>query len=192
MRELTLDLMKELRHLTSTQIKVVVALMDCQGHCLRELAETLGKDAGNLQRAIRPMLKMGIIEKAPPRPTTNPFSLHPGKHEVPYLLVAKANVFDSIWYTMFARIHELSAEEMKIRSTAAASGIIPDSRVRRVDEIEQEKADLMKRMEGMLVLSKNLELIIYDRSEYVATMNEVGLTSFTKPVVADLVTSFDL
>jgi len=82
--------MTNLRRLTSSQIKVIAVLMDCQGHPLWELANILDVKKNNLlTKVMYPLLAMGIVEKAPERYTTRPGSTHPGKMEIPYILTTK-------------------------------------------------------------------------------------------------------
>jgi|SRR5271157_2365766 len=185
--------MTNLRRLTPLQIKVIVVLMDCKGHPLWELAGILDVEKNNLlTKAIQPLKRMEIIERASPRPTTRPGSTHPNKNEIPYVLSTKTNVLTSVWWCLMAREYELHAEEAKIYSTTEASGFIPKPAADRLNEIGQEIIRLSYQKSALTILRENLDVLLENKSEYIDILEELRLSNLKKNEFREIFESLGL
>jgi len=167
--------------------------MDCRGHPLWELADILGVKKNNLlTNVMYPLLAMGIVEKAPPRPTTRTASLHPGKTEIPYILSTKSNCLESAWWCLLARDHELQAEKSKIFATMQASGFIPENYARRLTDIDREVTQIGKQMKALTILKENLRVLSEDEKEYLDILEELRLSNLSKTEFNEIFESLDM
>jgi hypothetical protein len=88
-----------MKQLTSSQIRVIILLLDEKGHPLWELNKLLGRDEterGNLQKSIGKLQNNGLVFKDGSRKTTNLNSSRPNMQELPYYLSKDTDVFNTI------------------------------------------------------------------------------------------------